>query len=109
MSIKPDSVDSTPKGRMLAHIMQQRAPGKSRRNTRWKLLQQQQSMRPNIAFRMKLWRLFHTLHLLNLGKHFSQQPSRIEQIKGAPRLALGEHPGQLVAHPLTADLIDLRS
>ena len=63
-------------------------------------LQQEQCVHEHIAFGMKLRRLFHSLHGRNLGQHLLQQSGFVEQEKSLASLALGEHLGQLVAHPL---------
>src|SRR5580658_4442686 len=52
---------------------------------------------------MKLRRLRHALHARDLRQHFSEQARRVQQLKGAPRAAFGEHLGELVAHALAAD------
>ena len=76
-----------------AHVMQQGGPGQGRRTAGRQRFQQQQRMHPHIAFRVILRRLLHPLHLRHLGQHLGQQPSRIQQLEGAPCLALGKHPG----------------
>ncbi len=96
------------KRRRLAHIVQQRAPGQRRRAARLQLLQQQQRVNPDIALGMKLRRLLHALHPRDFRQHLGQQPGLIEQFKGPPRMALGQHLGQLVAHPLPAHRVNAR-
>ncbi len=57
---------------------------------------------------MELRRLLDTLHLRDFRQHLHQQIRLIEEFEGPPRLALGEHPGQLVAHPFAAHRVDAR-
>ena len=58
---------------------------------------------------MKLRRLLHALHPRNLRQHLVQQSRLVQQLKGAPRMALGQHLRQLVAHALAAHRVDPRS
>ena len=96
------------KCRRLAHVVQQRAPGQGERAARLQLLQQQQRVHPHVAFGMELRRLFDALHAHDFGQHLDQQIGLVEQFKGPSRAALGQHLGQLVAHPLAADGVDAR-
>src|SRR5262249_15339284 len=65
VTIEPDSIRGPTEGWRLAHIMEERSPGKRRRTRLWQLLQQQQRVDKHIAFGMKLWGLFHTFHGLD--------------------------------------------
>ena len=65
-------------------------------------------MRPDIALGVELRRLFHALHLCHFGKDFRQQPGLVQQFEGPARPPLGQHPGQLVPHPLPAHRCCLR-
>ncbi len=104
MPVETYAVRRNAKRGRFAHVMQQGGPGQGRRTASRQPFQQQQRVHPYIAFRVVLRRLRHTFHLRHLGQHLGQQPSRIQQLEGAPRPALGEHPGQLFTHPFAAHL-----
>ncbi len=72
------------------------------------LLQQQQRVNPHVAFGMKLRRLLHAVHAIDLRQHLLQQAGRVQQLESRASVALGQHLGQLVANPLAADLVDQR-
>ena len=83
-------------------------PGQGHRRTRRKPVEQHQRVHPDIAFGVVLRRLRHPFHLDHFRQHLGQQPGRIQHFEGATRVALGEHAGQFVAHPLVAHLVDGR-
>src|ERR1043166_8488197 len=55
-------------------------------------------MRPDVAFGMKLRRLFYAFHGRNLRQNLIEQPAAIEQFKPVTRPAFGQDADQLVAH-----------
>ena len=61
----PTSCNSAPQAKVGARLRQ--------------ILQQQQRMHEDVALGMKLRRLLHTLHVLDLWQHFVQQAGLIEQ------------------------------
>src|SRR5262249_15279886 len=104
MPVKPDAVWSTLKGRRLTNIVQQCSPCERRRDTRRQLLKQQQRMYPHIALGMIFGRLLNPREPVDLRQHLPKKTSPVEKLNGLPRPPFGEHPGQLIANALAADL-----
>jgi hypothetical protein len=65
-------------------------------------------MHPNIALRVILRRLLHTLHPLDFGQYLSQQPRLIQQLEPSPRPTLSKNSGQLIAHPFSRHHLNRR-
>ena len=72
VAVEANPIGRAAKGRGLSDIMQQRTPGECRRRVGRKLFEQQQSVNPDIALRMKLGRLLDAVHLRDLRKHLLQ-------------------------------------
>jgi len=57
---------------------------------------------------MILRRLRDSLHGRDFGQDFTEKSGCIEQLKRTLRAAFGQHLGQLFAHALAGDLVNLR-
>ena len=62
MIVEANTVRSDTKRRRLAHIVQQRAPGKGRRTRVGHMVEQQQRVHEHIALWMELRGLLHSFH-----------------------------------------------
>ncbi len=109
MAVKADAVWRNAKCGRLAYVMQQSAQRQSLGTAGGQAFQQHERVDPDIAFRMILRRLRHALHLLDFRQYLFQQTGLVQQFKGAASMAFSKHFQDLVAHTLTADLMDLRS
>ncbi len=87
------------KRRRLAHVVQQRSQCQ-RHGRLLHLLQQQQGVRPHVAFGMVFGRLSHSLHGRHFGQDVAQQVALFQQLEAAPRAAFGQDVHQFVAHAL---------
>ena len=56
---------------------------------------------------MKFRRLFYTVQAIDLRQDLFQQAGAVQQFEGAACAAFGEHPRELVADALAADLVNL--
>ena len=65
-------------------------------------------MNEDIALGMKLRRLLHAFHARDLRQHLAQQAGFVQQLEGPPRMAFGQHLGELIADALARYLVDLR-
>ena len=90
----------------LADIVQERGPGKRRLYAGFKLVEQEECVDPDIPLGVPLGRLLDTLHAGNFRQHLLQQAAFVKQFKGAFRMTFGQHPGELFANALAADLVD---
>ena len=109
VAVKTDSIRGDAERRRLADIVEQGAPGQSRRASCLKFFQQEQRVHKNVALGVKLGRLLDSLHRRNFRQHLAQQAALVEQFERAPGASLGEHLGQFFAYALARDLMDLRS
>ena len=109
MPVEADAVGRHAKRGWLSHIVQQRAPCQRGRAGLRKVVQKQQRVDENIAFRVKLRRLLHSLHRGNFRQDFLQQPTLVKQQKRAPSMSFGEHAREFVAHPLSRNHVNLVS
>ncbi len=64
-------------------------------------------MNPHVALGVKLRRLLHAVHAIDLGQHMHQQARLVEQLESSARMAFRKHLRQFVANALAANLIDL--
>jgi hypothetical protein len=108
VAIEANAIGCAAEGWRLAHIVQQRAPGKRHAAPRLQLIEQHQGMRPHVALGMVERRLLNALHARDLRQHLSEQACCVKQFEGTARVALGEHFGQLVAHALAAYSVNAR-
>jgi hypothetical protein len=71
------------------------------------LLEQHQSVVPDIALGVEFGRLLDSVEAVDFGQDLLEQAGAVEQFKGAAGAALGQHAGEFVANTLKADLMDL--
>src|SRR5689334_11040320 len=64
-------------------------------------------MHKHIPLRMKLGRLFNSLHGFDFRENLVEQPALIEELEGFLRLAFGQHPSEFLADTLARHLMDL--
>ena len=57
---------------------------------------------PDVALRMKLRRLFYSLHCLDLGQEVCEESKLGKQLQAAPGMGSGENVGQLIPNALGA-------
>jgi hypothetical protein len=61
-------------------------------------------MNPDVAFGMKLRRLFDSLHSRNFGQYLAQQTCFVQQLKSAPRRAFRQQFRKFIPNPLSRNL-----
>ena len=95
MPVEADAVGH-PERRRLADVVQQRAGGQRHRGIA-QLFEQQQRVRPHVAFRMEFRRLRDALHGHYLGQDVAQQSGLVQKLEAAPCAAFRQDARQLVA------------
>jgi len=112
MLVKPNAASGTEGGREsrgFADVVKQDAPSQGGRASGAQPVDHDERVRPHIAFRMELRRLFDALHARDLGKKLWQQTRLVEEFKTAARAAFDEDFGELIAKALGGNFMDIRS
>ena len=71
-------------------------------------VQHHHGMDPHVSLGVKLGRLGHPLHSLDLRQHLLEELCSVKQLKALPGTSFGEYLQDLVAHALRTHLADLR-
>ena len=107
MSVEPDPIGN-PKSCGLAHVVQQHS---KREGKRWlaQAFHHDQSVSPDVAFRMIFGRLLHALHGRDFGQNLIEQSRFIQQFQTTAGAAFGQDPRDFIAHAFGRDNLDHRS
>ena len=76
-----------------ADVVQECAPCEGGRCVGWEPFEQEHGVDPDVAFRVKLWRLLHAVHADGFGHDLLQEAGGIEKLEGSAGVAFGEHAG----------------
>ena len=79
--VEANAVGSYAKGRRLANVVKQRAPGQRQGAAGLQLLQQHQRVNPHVALGMKLRGLCDTLHPRDFRKHLDEKVGFVQQFE----------------------------
>src|SRR6266436_1696742 len=95
--------------RRLAYVVQKNAPRERWRGSSRQLLDHQPRVDPDVAFGVKLRRLFHPFQCRDFGENCLKQACLLEYLESPPRCSLCEQLRQFITHAFRRNLCDLAS